>query len=111
MDASGRIRRCGTAWESVHRPDINAVLTDVAETFGVHCGAILFSGLGKDGASGCEAISKHGGFVRTQSSASCVISNLPEAARRSCQVELSGNPEELAHALVTRCQFEPTSIN
>jgi chemosensory pili system protein ChpB (putative protein-glutamate methylesterase) len=111
MDAKGRVRRCGKAWESAHHPDINAVLSDVAETFGTRCGAILFSGLGKDGTRGCETVSRHGGFVWAQSSESCVISNLPEAARRSCKVELSGNPEELAQALVTCCQTESTSIN
>lgn len=111
MDAGGRISRCDKAWESTQRPDINAVLNDAAETFGARCGAIIFSGLGKDGIRGCEPVSRYGGFVWAQSSESCVISNLPEATRRSCKVELSGNPEQLAQALVARCQLESTRIN
>jgi len=111
MGADGAIRRSGAAWDSVHRPDINAVLKSAAETFGTRCGAIMFSGLGQDGSLGCATIAEHGGFVWTQSSESCVIAGMPEAARRSCTVELSGTPAQLAQALVTRCQSESASIN
>jgi len=111
MNAGGTIRRSDRAWESTQRPDINAVLRSAAETFGAQCGAIMFSGLGKDGAQGCASISRCGGFVWAQSSESCVISNLPEAARRSCKVELSGTPEQLAQALSGRCKPECTSIS
>ena len=111
MNAGGTIRRSDRAWESTQRPDINAVLCNAAETFGAQCGAIMFSGLGKDGTQGCASISRRGGFVWAQSSESCVISNLPEAARRSCKVELSGTPEQLARALTGRCKPERTSIN
>ena len=107
----GAIRRSENAWDSTHRPDINEVLHSAAETFGTRCGAIMFSGLGKDGVLGCESISKHGGFVWAQSAESCVISNMPEAARRYCTVELSGTPEELAVALSDRCQPESMRIN
>jgi chemosensory pili system protein ChpB (putative protein-glutamate methylesterase) len=111
MNAGGTIRRSDRAWESTQRPDINSVLRGAAETFGSQCGAILFSGLGNDGAQGCASVSRRGGFVWAQSSESCVISNLPEAARRSCKVELSGTPEQLAKALSGRCQPERASIN
>jgi len=111
MNAGGTIRRSDRAWESTQCPDINAVLCSTAETFGAQCGAIMFSGLGKDGSRGCASISECGGFVWAQSSESCVISNLPEAARRSCKVELSGTPEQLAQALTGRCKPERTSVN
>jgi chemosensory pili system protein ChpB (putative protein-glutamate methylesterase) len=111
MNAGGTIRRSDRAWESTQRPDINAVLRSTAETFGAQCGAIMFSGLGKDGTQGCASISRCGGFVWAQSSESCVIPNLPEAARRSCKVELSGTPEQLAQALTGRCKPERTSIS
>lgn len=111
MNAGGTIRRSDRAWESMQRPDINSVLCSAAETFGAQCGAIMFSGLGKDGTRGCASVSRRGGFVWAQSSESCVIANLPEAARRCCKVELSGTPEQLAHALTGRCKPERTSIN
>ncbi|GMQ88076.1 MAG: chemotaxis protein CheB [Gammaproteobacteria bacterium] len=111
MAADGIIRRSGGPWESVHRPDINTVLKSAAKTFGKRCGAIMFSGPGQDGSLGCAAIAEHGGFVWTQSPESCVIAGMPEATRRSCRVELSGTPEQLAQTLVTRCQSESASIN
>jgi chemosensory pili system protein ChpB (putative protein-glutamate methylesterase) len=111
MNAEGTIRRSGRTWESAYQPDINAVLRGAAEAFGSQCGAIMFSGLGKDGTQGCASVADRGGFVWAQSSESCVIANLPEAARRSCKVELSGTPEQLARALLSRCTSEGTSIN
>lgn len=111
MNAEGAIRRTSRTWESAYQPDINAVLRGAAEAFGSQCGAIMFSGLGKDGTQGCASVADRGGFVWAQSSESCVIANLPEAARRSCKVELSGTPEQLARALVSRCKPERASIN
>jgi chemosensory pili system protein ChpB (putative protein-glutamate methylesterase) len=111
VDEKGALRRSNRSWRSSHRPDIDAVLYTVARKFGGRCGVILFSGLGADGTRGCEAVSRSGGFVWAQSAESCVIPNMPEAARRCCQVELSGSPEELARALVKRCQAGQLSIN
>jgi chemosensory pili system protein ChpB (putative protein-glutamate methylesterase) len=111
LDAGGGIRRNEQPWSSAHRPDIDRVLQNVAGVLGSRCGAIMFSGLGNDGIRGCGSIVQHGGFVWAQSSESCVISNMPENARRSCNVELSGSPEELAQALTARCQMQPPGIN
>jgi len=111
MTAQGAIRRSRNDWGSAHRPNIDAVLSIAAQTYGARCGAIMFSGIGSDGARGCEAIARHGGFVWAQSPESCVIPNLPDAARRSCNVEFSGTPEELAARLASRCQMESLSIN
>jgi chemosensory pili system protein ChpB (putative protein-glutamate methylesterase) len=111
IDERGMRRRSEEAWQSAQRPDIDALLHSVASVFRSRCGVILFSGLGKDGSRGCQAITGNGGFVWVQSSESCVIPNMPDAARRCCAVELSGSPEELARALATRCQTAQLSIN
>lgn len=111
LDEKGVVRRSRRTWRSSHRPEIDAVLYSVARLCAGRCGVIVFSGLGADGSRGCEVVSQHGGFVWTQSADSCVISNMPEAARRRCQVELSGSPEELAQALLTRCQPGYVGIN
>jgi chemosensory pili system protein ChpB (putative protein-glutamate methylesterase) len=111
MDPRGLLRCCAEPWRSVQKPDINLVLSDAANTFGARCGAIMFSGLGGDGAQGCQMIARHGGFVWAQSSESCTVASLPAAARRSAKIEFSGTPEELARELASRCQLHPTSIN
>lgn len=111
MASSGLLRACAQPWESIQKPDINAVLGSAANAFGARCGAIMFSGLGGDGAQGCEMVARHGGFVWAQSSESCAVASLPAAARRSVRVEFSGTPEQLAHELASRCRLDRTSIN
>lgn len=111
IDEKGVVRRSAHAWQSVQRPDIDAILHAVARVFRQHCGVILFSGLGKDGTHGCESVSRNGGFVWVQSPESCVMPHMPDAARRCCSVELSGSPERLAQVLATRCQPASVGIN
>jgi chemosensory pili system protein ChpB (putative protein-glutamate methylesterase) len=111
MNNSGEIRRASGGWLSTQKPDIDDVLNAAASAFGSRCGAIMFSGLGKDGTGGCDSVSEQGGFIWAQSAESCVISNMPEAARRCCRVEFSGTPEELARALAGQCRLEQVSIN
>jgi chemosensory pili system protein ChpB (putative protein-glutamate methylesterase) len=111
VETSGLIQRRDEAWSSAQKPDINALLSNAAEVFGDGCGAIMFSGLGGDGAQGCERIIERGGFVWTQSSESCAISNLPAAAMRAGKVEFTGTPEQLARELTSRCQAQFASLN
>jgi chemosensory pili system protein ChpB (putative protein-glutamate methylesterase) len=111
VDSAGSVRRDTRPWESAQRPDINAVLSGVAEVFGPGCGAIMFSGLGGSGAQGCELVVRRGGFVWTQSSESCVIARLPEEAIRSGRVEFSGTPEQLARELARRYQTPSYHLN
>lgn len=105
------MKRSGKEWDSAHQPDIDALLERVADKWPQRCGVIFFSGLGSDGVQGCSAVSRHDGFVWTQSAESCTISNLPEAAQRNCTIEFSGTPEELAEQLVNRCQIIQVGIN
>ncbi|VAW80449.1 hypothetical protein MNBD_GAMMA15-1683 [hydrothermal vent metagenome] len=111
LDSQSGVKRSGQVWDSIHQPDIDALLDRVADKWSQRCGVIFFSGLGKDGALGCSAVSQHGGFVWTQSAESCTISNLPEAAQRNCPIEFSGTPEELAEQLAYRCQIVQAGIN
>ena len=111
FDDQSRVKRSDRAWDSTCQPDIDALLEGVAGKWRQRCGVILFSGLGEDGSRGCTAVLQNGGFVWTQSAESCTISNLPDAAGRSCPIEFSGTPEELAEQLVVRCQLVQASIN
>lgn len=96
-------RRLDGTWDTVNRPSMDGVLEMVASACGPDCGAIMFSGVGYDGISGCDAIVEQGGFVWAQSAESSVMSRLPDSVRSSGHVELSGSPEELATALYRRC--------
>lgn len=84
---------------AVYSPSIDLVMTEVAKQFGSKAGTIIFSGMGDDGARGCEAIAEHGGIVWAQDIASCVVSSMPDQARKTGKVSFSANPQELAKRL------------
>jgi len=84
---------------AVYSPSIDLVMTEVAKKFGAKAGTIIFSGMGDDGARGCEAIAENGGIVWAQDIASCVVSSMPDQARKTGKVSYSANPEQLARHL------------
>jgi chemosensory pili system protein ChpB (putative protein-glutamate methylesterase) len=84
---------------AVYSPSIDLVMTEVAKKFGTKAGTIIFSGMGDDGARGCEAIAEKGGIVWAQDIASCVVSSMPDQARKTGKVTYSANPEQLARHL------------
>lgn len=83
-----------------YKPCIDEVLEEVAHCYGKHTGAIIFSGMGEDGALGAKAINEAGGQVWAQEAESCVISSMPDATRRRSVVGYSGTPAQLAAYLV-----------
>jgi chemosensory pili system protein ChpB (putative protein-glutamate methylesterase) len=85
---------------SVHHPHggetLDRVLLTVAERYRGHAGAIVFSGIGLDGADGCRSIIRQGGQVWTQDEESSRYRTLPHYIREVCDVSLSAAPEALA---------------
>jgi len=84
---------------SSYSPSIDLVIQDAANRFGVKSGAIIFSGMGNDGAAGIESMSKVGAPIWAQDAESCVISSMPDQARKTGFVDYSGTPEQLAENL------------
>lgn len=84
---------------AIYSPSIDNVMSEVATHFGDKAGTIIFSGMGNDGAKGCKKIAKAGGIVWAQDIASCVISSMPDQARKTNTVSYSATPEELANHL------------
>jgi len=84
---------------TIYSPSIDNVMAEVARCYGDKAGTIVFSGMGDDGARGCEAIADNGGIVWAQDIASCVVSSMPDQARKSGKVSYSANPEQLAKHL------------
>lgn len=85
-----------------YKPCIDEVMEEAARCYGHNAGAIVFSGMGEDGALGAVAISAAGGQVWAQDANSCVIGSMPDATRRRGVVEFSGTPEELALRMETQ---------
>lgn len=84
---------------TIYSPSIDNVMTEVARRYGDKSGTIVFSGMGDDGARGCESIAEHGGIVWAQDIASCVVSSMPDQARKTGKVTYSATPEQLAKHL------------
>ena len=85
-----------------YKPCIDEVMEEVVAHYGAAAGAIVFSGMGEDGATGALAVADAGGLVWAQDADSCVISSMPDAARRCGVVRYSGTPEELAAQLAVQ---------
>ena len=84
---------------TIYSPSIDNVMVEVARCYGAKAGTIVFSGMGDDGARGCEAIADAGGIVWAQDVASCVVSSMPDQARKTGKVSYSANPEQLSQYL------------
>ncbi len=104
LDEERRVVLTDAPWNGPYNPTINDVMVAAAQGYGGHCGAILFSGMGDDGAAGAVAVADAGGYVWAQDESSCVISSIPDAARRRGVVSFSGVPEALARQLLESCE-------
>jgi chemosensory pili system protein ChpB (putative protein-glutamate methylesterase) len=82
-----------------YRPSIDAIMEQVSRRYGKRAGAIVFSGMGDDGARGCGAVTSRGGVVWAQDTDSCFISSMPDRARATGLVSFSGRPSALARRL------------
>jgi chemosensory pili system protein ChpB (putative protein-glutamate methylesterase) len=103
LDETGRVSLTDKPWSGPYNPTINDVMAAVAKHYGNAAGAILFSGMGNDGAMGSVAIHDAGGYIWAQDEDSCVISSIPDSARRVGVVSFSGTPGELAQRLLEAC--------
>lgn len=83
----------------IYSPSIDNVMAAVSKRYGKKSGTIVFSGMGDDGAKGCVEVAKYGGIVWAQDVQSCVISSMPDQARKTKTVTYSANPQALAKHL------------
>ncbi|HEX5513253.1 MAG TPA: chemotaxis protein CheB [Gammaproteobacteria bacterium] len=99
IDAAGRIRLQRDSERHTYLPAIDRLMEEVAHRFGRRSGAIVFSGMGDDGARGSVAIVRAGGMVWAQDAASCACDSMPNCARATGAVTRDGTPEQLAGML------------
>ena len=69
--------------ENSCRPAVDVLLRSVAQTFGLHCLAVILTGMGQDGLRGCEAIREAGGQVLAQDEATSVVWGMPGYVARA----------------------------
>ncbi len=85
-----------------YRPCIDDVMRDIADRFGTHATAIIFSGMAGDAVEGAVYLTSKGGEVWVQDPASCVVSSMVDGAQARGVVEFVGTPRELAERCVAR---------
>jgi chemosensory pili system protein ChpB (putative protein-glutamate methylesterase) len=88
------------AWSGPYGPSLDHLLSNVAAQFGARAHAIVFSGMGSDGAIGAADIRAAGGTVWVQSAGSCVQSSMPDSVRQVGTADGQGSPVELAEKLL-----------
>ena len=61
------------------RPSVDVTLETAAPIFGERMLAVILTGMGRDGALGCQQVKAHGGTVWVQDEASSVVFGMPKA--------------------------------
>lgn len=100
LDESGALTELDRPWPGPYGPSIDQVLLNTADFFGRRCHAIIFSGMGDDGATAAPILKAYGSRIWVQESSSCSNSSMPEAVAATGCTSFCGTPEELARELV-----------
>lgn len=100
LDASGALTELNSPWPGPYGPSIDQVLLNVADHYGARCHAILFSGMGNDGAIAAPMLRAYGSRIWVQEHHSCGNSSMPDSVAETGCSTFSGTPEELARELV-----------
>ena len=89
-------------WPEPYAPSIDQMMLNLAQQFGRHCGVIAFSGMGSDGSAAAAYVRRQGAEIWTQRADTCACPSMPDSLREAGYSSLTGDPRELAGALVAR---------
>ena len=96
----GSMQVADRGWPEPYSPSIDQMMLNLAQQYGAHCGVIAFSGMGSDGSAAAAYVRRQGGVIWTQKADSCACPSMPDSLREGGYSALSGDPRELAAALV-----------
>ena len=99
VSRQGWILRFASSWPGHYAPSIDQLANRLALLYRRDCGAIIFTGMGDDGARGCQSIKQYGGQVWVQEPTACTVPAMPEAVIQRCKTDFIGTVEELAKRL------------
>lgn len=113
LNPFSRVELYNAAWEGPYSPSIDQVMALMADRYGAQSGAILFSGMGNDGAISAAKLKQMGIEVWAQTAETCACSSQPDSARDTGCVTFSGTPVELAHKLAEYAaeHYSDTNVN
>jgi chemosensory pili system protein ChpB (putative protein-glutamate methylesterase) len=96
----GAMQVADRSWPEPYSPSIDQMMLNLAQQFGANCGVIAFSGMGSDGSAAAAYVRRQGGVIWTQKAESCACPSMPDSLREGGYSSFSGDPRELAAALV-----------
>lgn len=96
----GAMQVTDRSWPEPYSPSIDQMMLNLAQQFGANCGVIAFSGMGSDGSAAAGYVRRQGGVIWTQRADSCACPSMPDSLREGGYSTFSGDPRELAEALV-----------
>ncbi len=100
MASDGTLMEKDTPWPGPYSPSIDQVLLNMGDHYGPRCHAILFSGMGNDGAIAAPFLRAYGSQVWVQNSDTCGNSSMPDSVAATGCVSFIGTPARLAQELV-----------
>ncbi len=98
----GRIHLQPPAAKDIYRPSIDLAMTSAAEAYGAAAVGVVLTGIGDDGAEGLKRIRESGGEGFVQDLASCIVSSMPERARRRAGADHVASPARIGQILASR---------
>ena len=96
ISRQGWILRFNSAWRGDYAPSIDQLANRLAQLYREDCGAIIFTGMGDDGARGCSAVKEYAGQVWVQDPRECTVPAMPEATIQRCETDFIGSVDQLA---------------
>lgn len=96
----GLMHMSSRSWPEPYSPSIDQMMLNLGRQFGRRCGVIAFSGMGSDGSAAAAYLIRQGGLIWTQRAESCACPSMPDSLREGGYSSFSGDPRELATALV-----------
>ena len=100
LNEQGALTETSNTWPGPYGPSIDQVLLNVADHYGQRCHAILFSGMGNDGAIAAPLLKAYGSRIWVQEGTSCGNSSMPDSVAATGCTGFCGSPEQLARELV-----------
>ncbi len=90
------------AAENSCRPAVDVLFRSVADVYGASTLAVVLTGMGRDGTTGCQVLSKCGAAIMVQDEASSVVWGMPRSVYEAGLADSVLNLKDLASAITTR---------
>lgn len=100
LDDQGVIQLKEDPWSGPYGPSIDQVMTNLARVHGGRCHAIIFSGMGNDGALAAPSLQQAGSHIWVQRPDTCASPAMPESVQATGATDFQGDPRELAARLL-----------